>query len=234
MNIKDCIAKACEFMNISVSENVLNSLEIYAKELIDYNEKVNLTALTDKNDIAVKHFVDSMALLKYCDIPENAKLIDVGTGAGFPGMVLKICRKDINLTLLDATAKKLEFLRVLSENLNLNVDIAHARAEILAKNKDYRESYDFATARAVAKLISLSEYVLPYVKVGGTFACMKGPSPQQEIDEAQSHIKNLGGEIADVKYFELPGNLKRSIIIINKISETPKKYPRNNKLIKNM
>ena len=209
-----------------LDDTIKKRLSIYADMLVEWNEKINLTAITDAEGITMKHFADCMAIFKYCDIKENASVIDVGTGAGFPGVVMKIVRPDIKLTLLDSLNKRIVFLDELCEALGFNdVTTVHKRAEEGAREK-YRESYDFAVARAVANLNVLSEYCLPYVKLGGNFIAMKGQSAAEELKSAEKAIKILGGEVAKFDSFEIEGCGQRGIINIKKISHTPTIYPR--------
>lgn len=197
----------------------------YAELLREWNEKMNLTAITEPDEIAVKHFYDSMLLLTVYDIPEGAAVIDVGTGAGFPGVVLKIMRPDIKLTLLDSLNKRLVFLGEVLKELGLEATCLHARAEEAARG-NLRESFDLATARAVAALPVLSEYCLPFVKVGGAFVAMKGPSANEEASAAERAISLLGGKQEGVKEHHLPGGDVRLFVTVRKISQTPTKYPR--------
>lgn len=198
----------------------------YMELLLDWNEKINLTAITEKEDIILKHFKDSLTIEEF--IPENAKVIDVGTGAGFPGIPLKIVRKDISLTLLDSLNKRIKFLDEVVNNLELeNVETIHSRAEDAGMNKKYREQYDIATSRAVANLSTLLEYLMPFVKVGGSVICMKGPKIEEELNNAKHAISELGGEIQEIKNFKLEGtDNERNIIIIKKVKPISGKYPR--------
>lgn len=198
----------------------------YMELLLDWNEKINLTAITEKEDIILKHFKDSLTIEEF--IPENAKVIDVGTGAGFPGIPLKIVRKDISLTLLDSLNKRIKFLDEVVNNLELeNVETIHSRAEDAGMNKKYREQYDIATSRAVANLSTLLEYLMPFVKVGGSVICMKGPNVEEELNNAKHAISELGGEIQEIKNFKLEGtDNERNIIIIKKVKPISGKYPR--------
>lgn len=216
--------------NIILSEDELNKFDIYAKELVSWNEKINLTAITQPDDICVKHFFDSLLLLDAIDVKENAKMIDVGTGAGFPSIPCKIYRNDIELILLDSLNKRINFLNEISNNIGINTSCIHSRAEDAGKKDEYREKFDIATARAVAHLRELSEYCLPFVKVGGYFVSLKGYEIEEEIEESKKAIKLLGGKIIDVKKYDEDN--KRSIIIIKKISQTPTKYPRISAKIK--
>ena len=198
----------------------------YMELLLEWNEKINLTAITEKEDIILKHFKDSLTIEEF--IPENAKVIDVGTGAGFPGIPLKIVRKDISLTLLDSLNKRIKFLDEVVNNLELeNVETIHSRAEDAGMNKKYREQYDIATSRAVANLSTLLEYLMPFVKVGGSVICMKGPNIEEELNKAKHAISELGGEIQEIKNFKLEGtDNERNIIIIKKVKPISGKYPR--------
>lgn len=211
---------------ISVDSEALSRFQKYAKLLVEWNEKINLTAITDPEGIVIKHFLDCALLLKHIKLPVGAKVIDVGTGAGFPGMVLKILRPDINLTLLDGLNKRLVFLNAVAEALNLSVETVHLRAEEAGQKPLYRESFDLATARAVAKLNTLYEYCLPLVKTGGYFCAMKGPSAEEEIKLASKASGILGGSKAQVKTETLTGEESRAFVLVRKISQTPPKYPR--------
>ena len=223
--IADTVKKLCDEKGIIIDTNAPVRLEQYAEMLIEKNKVMNLTAITEPEEIAVKHFFDSLLPLKYLDIPKGAKIIDVGTGAGFPGMVLKIARPDIELTLLDSLNKRLVFLSEVCDALELEAEIVHGRAEEKARG-DMRESYDFAFARAVAQLNVLSEYCLPYVKVGGSFIAMKGKKAAEELEEAKKAIAVLGGKVTQFIEDSLPGGDERGTVIIKKISQMSPKYPR--------
>ena len=198
----------------------------YMNLLIEWNEKMNLTAIIEPEEIILKHFIDSITILK--DIPDNSKIVDVGTGAGFPGIPLSIMNPTLKITLVDSLNKRLIFLQEVINKLNLkNVEIVHARAEEFGQNKKYRENFDIATSRAVANLSTLSEYLIPLVKVGGKVISMKAASAEQEIEEAKKAIDILGGEIERIKEFKLPqSDIGRTVIIIKKDKQTPNKYPR--------
>ena len=227
MSIKNIIKEKSEALGISVSSDLIEKLEIYAKELKEWNEKINLTAITDDEGIAVKHFIDSLMLLKYVDIPENSKIIDVGTGAGFPGLVIAAARPDVKVTLLDSTGKKLKVVNDIGEKMGLsNYEILNMRAEEAGQKKEYRECFDFATARAVAELRVLSEYCLPFVKQNGYFISMKGALADKEIENAFTALKTLSGKIEEKYNFNLFDAGERNIIKIKKISQIPTKYPR--------
>lgn len=220
-----------EFMyaGLELSHELYKKLDIYAQFLVEYNEKVNLTAIMEPSEILKKHFIDSIVLSKHVDIPENSSIIDVGTGAGFPSVPLKLFRPDLKLTLLDSLNKRVEFLRQLCEKLSIEAEFIHGRAEDFSKLPEYREKFDFSCARAVANLSLLSEFCIPFVKVGGSFISMKGPS--EDISEGENAVKLLGGEIADISEYDLFGEQRR-IITVKKISQTPPKYPRNSSQIK--
>lgn len=218
---------------ITLTDEQIEKLRIYYELLVEWNEKMNLTALTEPEDVALKHFCDSILLLNYADIKEGSSLIDVGTGAGFPSVPIKIVRPDIKLCLLDSLNKRLVFLQEVVNKLGLeDVKIVHARAEDGARKADLREKFDYSTSRAVAQLNVLSEYCLPYVKVGGSFLAMKGKYSEEEIDNAKSAIKTLGGKIGKVDTYNLIDTSERTIINIKKISNTDKRYPRTSAKIK--
>lgn len=211
---------------INVDEDAFARLDTFAEMLIETNKSFNLTAIKEPDDVTVKHFTDCLSIFKYVDIPENAKIIDVGTGAGFPGLVLKLYRPDIQMTFLDSTRKRLGFIENVLNECGIKDDILHMRAEEAAQLAKYREKYDFATARAVAALPVLSEYCLPFVKVGGSFVSMKSAESNEEIGEAKKAINILGGKIEEDILFDLVENMPRRIIRIKKNSQTPTKYPR--------
>lgn len=230
---KDILKEQAALSGIELSENQIDSLEKYYKLLIEWNEKMNLTALTEPHDVALKHFCDSILLLKYADIPQNSRLIDVGTGAGFPSVPIKIVRPDIKLCLLDSLNKRLVFLQEVVDKLGLqDVTIVHSRAEDGARKADLREKFDFATSRAVAQLNVLSEYCLPYIKPGGAFLSMKGKYSEEEIANAKSAIKLLGGKTEKVDTYNLADGSERTIINVKKASTTDKRYPRTSAKIK--
>lgn len=216
-------------MGIALDDTALERFDIYADELAKANKTMNLTAITEPDEIIVKHFADSLEILKYCAVPKDAGMIDVGTGAGFPGLPLLIVRNDIKLTLLDSLKKRLTFLDGVLNKCSLDAKIIHARAEDAGKEECLRETFDFATARAVAPLNVLAEYCIPFVKVGGYFAALKGT--REDFSSAEQAIKELGGEITDNISYKLPNGDGRSIIIIKKISQTSTIYPRNSKKI---
>ncbi len=206
-------------------------LEIYNNFLVEYNEKVNLTAITEPKEVWLKHFIDSILFAKYVEIPQNASIIDVGTGAGFPSMPLKLYRDDINLTLLDSLNKRIVFLNELSTRLGVTVETFHSRAEDAAKKEALREMYDIATARAVAAMPVLCEYCMAFIKKGGKFVAMKGVN--EEISTFKNAVSTMGGRNVEEINYKLGGTDGRKIFVVEKISHTPKKYPRNSGQIKN-
>ena len=223
---KDLLYNTIKPFEINVDEDAFARLDTFAEMLIETNKSFNLTAIKEPDDVTVKHFADCLSIFKYVDIPENAKIIDVGTGAGFPGLVLKLYRPDIQMTFLDSTKKRLGFIENVLNECGIKGDILHMRAEEAAQLSKYREKYDFATARAVAALPVLSEYCLPFVKVGGSFVSMKSAESNEELSEAKKAINILGGKIEKDILFDLVENMPRRIIRIKKNSQTPTKYPR--------
>lgn len=214
---------------LALTEDVYKKLDIYADFLVEYNNKVNLTAITAPDEILVKHFADSIKIAELIDIPQNSKIIDVGTGAGFPSVPLKIYRSDLELTLLDSLQKRIVFLEKLCSKLDIEAEFIHGRAEDISKLTEYREKFDIATARAVANMSLLSELCIPFVKVGGIFAAMKGPG--EDISLGINAVNLLGGKISDEIEYTIAGE-QRKLVVVEKISQTPTKYPRNSGQIK--
>ena len=213
-------------MNISLLKEQYGQFYAYMELLIEWNEKMNLTAITEPKEIILKHFVDSLTIAKY--VEEGKSIIDMGTGAGFPGIPIKIYRKDVKAVLADSLNKRIKFLDEVIDKLKLeNVETIHCRAEELGKNKQYREKFDYATSRAVANLSTLSEYLMPFVKLNGKCIFMKTIEVEEELEKAKKAIKTLGGKIEKVDKFEIPeSDLGRSIIIVKKEKITPSKCPR--------
>lgn len=226
------LKQALKNAEINIIDESFKKFEQYYNQLVEWNEKINLTAITKPDEVAVKHFEDSLSVLKYVDIKENAKIIDIGTGAGFPGIPLKIVRGDINLTLLDSLNKRLIFLQNVCNELNISAQTLHSRAEESSRKAEYREKYDFAFSRAVAQLNLLSELCLPYVKKGGCFVAMKGPDVREELKNAEKAIEVLGGNVKEIKEFNLSDNSGRTLVVIEKIKNTPEKYPRHGSKLK--
>lgn len=203
---KQLLLQGCKQFEIELSTQAAEQLDTYAQLLVEWNGKMNLTAITDPQGIVFKHFVDSLLLLKAVELPQGSSLIDVGAGAGFPSMPVKIARPDLAVTMLDSLQKRLTFLEEVSRQLELDCTFIHARAEDGGREKKLRERFDFATARAVAHLRELAEYCLPYVKVGGYFVALKGPGAQEEIAESKNAIATMGGKVEKVMQFCLPEN----------------------------
>ncbi|MBO6233372.1 MAG: 16S rRNA (guanine(527)-N(7))-methyltransferase RsmG [Clostridia bacterium] len=213
-------------LQIKLNEKQKEQFYNYMKLLIEWNEKINLTAIVEPKEIVLKHFVDSLTISKY--IKENSYIADVGTGAGFPGIPLKILRTDIKVVLVDSLNKRIKFLDEVINKLELsNIKTIHSRAEEFGQNKEYREKFDIVTSRAVANLATLSEYLLPLAKIEGKCLCMKGPDIEEEIKNGENAIEILGGTIENIYQFNLPqSDIKRTIIEIEKIKNTNQKYPR--------
>lgn len=231
--IKNLLQNYIKDYKITLTENQYEQFQKYFELLAEWNEKMNLTAITDESGVALKHFADSLSLLNFVDIPQNSSLADVGTGAGFPGVVLKIARPDIKLTLIDSLNKRLVFLGEVCTQLGIEAELIHSRAEDGARDEKLRESFDFAVSRAVARMNVLSEYCLPYVKVGGAFCAMKGAQANEEFKESLNAINTLGGKLENKYFFELPENGgERAIAVVRKVKNTPQKYPRQSGKIK--
>lgn len=214
--------------DIHLNDQQLEQFQLYYDMLIEWNEKMNLTAIVEKEEVYLKHFFDSITLSFFFDLKNVQSLCDVGAGAGFPSLPLKICFPHLNITIVDSLKKRITFLESLVAKLNLsNIHLVHSRAEDFGQNKSYRESFDLVTARAVAKLVVLNEYCLPLTKVGGSFIALKGPQIETELAEAEKSLKILGGTLRKHYKFQLPiEDSERSIIIIDKVHPTKKKYPR--------
>lgn len=225
-DFKNKMIELSKKINVQLNDEQIKKYFEYMTLLLDWNEKINLTAITEMDDVILKHFIDSMTIFKYIENEES--IIDVGTGAGFPGIPIAIMKKDVKITLLDSLNKRINFLNEVCCELKINnVETIHGRAEETGKNKEHREKYDIAVSRAVANMSTLSEYLIPLVKIGGKCICMKGSEIEQELEQAKFAIKELGGKIEKVEKFTLPdSDMERNIIIIKKIKETPNKYPR--------
>ncbi|MDR0899635.1 MAG: 16S rRNA (guanine(527)-N(7))-methyltransferase RsmG [Lactobacillaceae bacterium] len=225
---KNEIISILEDQGISLNLTQIGQLDQYLTTLVETNKSLNLTAITESNEVWLKHFYDSLTPLIYMEQLQGQKtLVDVGTGAGFPGVVLKIVQPKLEVTLVDSLQKRLNFLNGLTNELGLTgIQTVHARAEDFGQDKTYRESFDFVTARAVANSSTLLEYLLPLTKIGGQVILYKSASYKEELAESTRALRTLGGEIGDVHEFELPNGDLRAVIEVNKISKTPNKYPR--------
>ena len=226
IEFKNKLREVSDKIGIYLDDEMLNKFYNYKNLVIEWNQKINLTAITEDYEFIVKHFVDSITINKY--IQDEKKVIDIGTGAGFPGIPLKILNERTKMVLFDSLNKRLKVLDEIIDKIELkNIITLHGRAEETFKNKEHREKYDIATSRAVASLNVLVELMLPAVTVGGVCICMKGNNVEEEIKESKKAIKELGGEILKVEKITLPElNLERNIVIIKKIKQTPNKYPR--------
>ena len=215
-------------LGITLSEQQKTQFLQYYELLVEWNSFMNLTAITEFDQVITKHFLDSLSLVKICDVAQAGRILDVGTGAGFPGIPLKIIYPELEVVLLDSLNKRVKFLNEVIERLGLTgITAIHGRAEDIAKQKEYRGSFDLVVSRAVANLSSLSEYCLPFVKTGGLFVPYKSGSVDLELSEAEKAIKVLGGEYRDTVRFTLPDtDIDRTLVVIGKVKETPKKYPR--------
>lgn len=221
------IAPLCSEFGVELTREKQDKLNTYGNLLLEWNEKMNLTAIKEPREVLYKHFYDCILFFKNVKVPQNATLIDIGTGAGFPGLVLKIIRPDIEVTLLDSLNKRLVFLNEVINTLGLKgIKTVHSRAEDGGKNKLYREKFQIATARAVASMPVLLEYCLPFVENGGQFVAMKGPTAREEISLCTNALKVLGGTKPQIFEETLTGDEKRAFLICKKISQTPPKYPR--------
>lgn len=213
-------------IQIKFTEEQLQKFYEYMNMLIEWNKKINLTAIIEPKEIILKHFIDSLTILKY--VNDNEKMLDVGTGAGFPGIPIKIMNENIEITLLDSLNKRINFLNEVINKLKLkNISAIHSRIEDYGKNNKYREKYDIVTSRAVANLATLSEYMLPMLKIKGKSICMKGSDIKEEVKNSKRAIDILGGEIVNIEELVLPkSDNRRNLIIIEKKKNTPLKYPR--------
>lgn len=226
---KDLLFELTKKEGFELDDIALNRYDIYAKLLVEWNEKMNLTAITEPDEIVVKHFLDSLMLAKYFDLSNIKTAIDVGCGAGFPSMPLLIYKPELEFTLMDSLNKRLKFLDAVLNECELEAKLVHARAEDAGQDEDFRETYDLATARAVAPMNVLCEYCLPFVKVGGYFVALKGSN--DDTADAMNAINELGGQLISNVSYKLNGEDTRSIVIVKKISQTSTKYPRKTKKI---
>jgi len=228
MNFYDLMSKSAEDVGLQLTSEQYEKFIIYMRLLQEWNEKINLTAIVEDEEVIKKHFIDSIKAFKRDEFKTAKTLIDVGTGAGFPGLPIAIMKDDINVTLLDSLNKRINFLNTVINKLGLsNVTTIHSRAEDGARNIKLRENFDIVTSRAVANMSVLSEFCLPYVKINGNFIALKGPSVDQEIKESIGAIKILGGELVDICEVNIEGTeLRHNLVVVKKIKECSKKYPR--------
>lgn len=220
MKMLEQVAKA----GITLTEFQAKQLETLTDFMLEYNKNVNLTRITEPNEVIEKHYIDSILPLTMVDVPRGTLCADIGTGAGFPSLPMKIYRPDLEFTLIDSLGKRITYLDLACEKLGITCRTIHARSEEAAKKPELRDSFGFVTARAVAALNVLCEYCLPYVKKGGIFAALKGS--EDETKFAENAVKKLSGEITDVKKYKLPSGDARQLVIIKKFSDTPPQYPR--------
>lgn len=228
MNNREILEEGSRLLGLNLTEEQISKLLIYKDLLVEWNKIINLTAIKEEDDILIKHFLDSISCVKGEYIKNGDKVIDVGTGAGFPGIPLHIYYPDIRLTLLDSLQKRIKFLQEVYRHIKVqNIQFEHGRAEDFGLNIKFREKYDVALARAVAELNILCEYCLPFVKVGGFFVCQKGPGVEEELNNAKKAMEVLGGKFIERIDIKLPfRDFSHNIIIIKKIKQTPTKYPR--------
>lgn len=219
---------ALKSMNIEFDMSYYDDFDLYRQLLVEWNEHMNLTGITEKREVFIKHFLDSIGTFLSKAVPEGGKVIDVGTGAGFPGLVMKMFDRSISLTLLDSLNKRINFLRAVCEKTQLDdVELIHGRAEDFGKDKAYREQFDVSVSRAVADLAVLTEYCIPFVKIGGYFIALKSKSYSAELEGAKKAIEVLGGQVEGVIPVKLPEtDIEHTLVLIKKVKSTPDKYPR--------
>lgn len=228
MQYFDIIKTECENIGLQINEEKYSKFVKYKDLMKEWNEKVNLTAITDDREIIIKHFVDSIKAFEFKELNNSVKIIDVGTGAGLPGIPIKIMNDNAEVLLLDSLQKRINFLNEVITQLNLSgIKTVHGRAEDLGADLNYREKFDIAISRAVANMAVLTEFCLPFVKKNGYFVALKGPAVQDELNEAKKAISLLGGKLEDVIQVDFKdGDLKHNLVIVKKIKPTPKQYPR--------
>lgn len=225
VEFKNIFLEELEKNNLKLDENKIKTFYDYMLGILDWNDKINVTAITDEREFIRKHFIDSLTVCN--NIADGESVIDVGTGAGFPGIPIKIVKENSKVTLIDSVNKKLNVIRNISEEINLqNLEIIHTRAEDLANKEEYREKFDVVTTRAVSNFSTIVEYMLPFIKVGGKAICMKGPNFKEELEASKKAIDVLGGEIGSIRTEIISEDFERNIIIIKKVKNTPKKFPR--------
>ncbi len=227
----ELLQKLTNEIGVALDEYGLERFDTYAERLVRWNNHINLTSITDPDEIVIKHFIDSLYILRYVSLKDNQKIADIGTGAGFPGMPLLIAKPNLDVTFVDSIGKRLGFIKDVLKVTGLLGTTVHRRAEEIGHDKEYRAQYDYVTARAVAPLNVLCEYAIPLLSPGGVFIAMKGPDAMPEITASENAIEKLGGKLLGIEQFELPNSDKRSLVFIKKISQTPTKYPRKTKKI---
>ncbi|RDC50787.1 16S rRNA (guanine(527)-N(7))-methyltransferase RsmG [Acinetobacter sp. RIT592] len=228
MTNADILKKGIEDLGLKCSDETIDKFSKYREILVEWNQKMNLTGIEEEKEVYIKHFLDSVAAVKKGYIKDGMSIIDVGTGAGFPGLPLRICLENSKVTLLDSLNKRINFLSEVCTNVNIDdIELIHGRAEDFGKDEKYREQYDIATARAVAGLPILMEFCVPFIKVGGYFVCLKGPNADTELEESRKAMEVLGLEFVEKIDVELPEiELKHNIVVFKKVNSTPAKYPR--------
>ncbi|KGJ48471.1 16S rRNA methyltransferase [Clostridium sp. NCR] len=228
MTNADTLKKGIEDLGLKCSDETIDKFSKYREILVEWNQKMNLTGIEEEKEVYIKHFLDSVAAVKKGYIKDGMSIIDVGTGAGFPGLPLRICLENSKVTLLDSLNKRINFLSEVCTNINIDdIELIHGRAEDFGKDEKYREQYDIATARAVAGLPILMEFCVPFIKVGGYFVCLKGPNADTELEESRKAMEVLGLEFVEKIDVELPEiELKHNIVVFKKVNSTPAKYPR--------
>jgi 16S rRNA (guanine527-N7)-methyltransferase len=224
----DMLREGAKLYNLELTEIQIEQFLIYKKLLVEWNEKINLTAITDDEGIIRKHFIDSISIIKSGLIKDGVSVVDVGTGAGFPGMVIKIIMPEVKVTLIDSLNKRINFLNNVISELGLKgIEAVHGRAEDMARKPNFREKFDIATARAVANMMVLSEYCLPYVKVGGYFIALKGPAAEEEVSTSKNAIGTLGGKFVKIEDTAIPGEeMNHKLVVVEKVSTISEKFPR--------
>ncbi|HHY70082.1 MAG TPA: 16S rRNA (guanine(527)-N(7))-methyltransferase RsmG [Thermoanaerobacterales bacterium] len=226
-SFKDILMTEAQKQHIKLTQEKIHQFDEFRTRLLKWNKKVNLTNITKPEDFAKKHIIDSLMLIKYTEINNGARIIDVGTGPGIPGLIIKIYRPDIKLSLVESIRKKTEFIKWIIQDMNIsNVKVVNERAENIGHRIEHREKYDIAVARAVSALNTLLELCLPFVKIGGIFVAMKGSSPEQELDLSKKALEILGGKMKECKRYTLDEGSQRNLIIISKLKSCPDKYPR--------
>ena len=228
MTNADILKKGIEDLGLKCSDETIDKFSKYREILVEWNQKMNLTGIEEEKEVYIKHFLDSVAAVKKGYIKDGMSIIDVGTGAGFPGLPLRICLENSKVTLLDSLNKRINFLSEVCTNINIDdIELIHGRAEDFGKDEKYREQYDIATARAVAGLPILMEFCVPFIKVGGYFVCLNGPNADTELEESRKAMEVLGLEFVEKIDVELPElELKHNIVVFKKVNSTPAKYPR--------